>query len=505
MATIYKAQKNYKEALKTHLESLVIQKELNDKSGISNSYNNIGYIYENDLDYAKALEYYLMGLELREEIKEKKTTANSLNNIARIYLLKNNIPKALEIAKRSHKMATELGYPVNISYSSNLLASIYKKQGNYKDAIEMYELYLKMHDSINNESIRNTSAKQQLQFEYGRRAIADSVKYAEEEKVKDAQILAQQSQIEEEKTKRWAMFGGLFLVIAFSGFIFNRFKASQKQKAIIEIQKKDVELQKEIVEEKQKEIVDSINYAKRIQYTLLAHQDILNQNIPDHFVMFQPKDIVSGDFYWATFKPSPSGRAGEGSFYLAVCDSTGHGVPGAFMSLLNTSFINEAINEKNIIEPNEIFNYVRGRLIASVSQDGAQDGMDGILVCFDKSNNKITYASAHNVPVLVKGDELIKLQSDKMPIGKGEKDATFNLFTMDVQKGDMLYLYTDGYPDQFGGPKGKKFKYNQLNELLIFNSKKSIEEQKEILLSNFINWKGKMEQVDDILIIGIRV
>ncbi len=497
IATIYKLQKNYKEALNTHLESLEIQKEMNDKSGISNSYNNIGYIYENDLDYAKALEFFLMALELREEIKEKKTTANSLNNIARIYFLKNNIPKALEIAKRSFQMANELGYPENISYSSNLLASIYKKQGNYKSAIEMYELYLKMHDSINNESVRNTSAKQQLQFEYGRRAIADSVKYAEEEKVKDAQILAQQSQIEEEKTKRWALFGGLFLVIVFSGFIFNRFKASQKQKAIIEIQKRDVELQKEIVEEKQKEIVDSINYAKRIQYTLLAHQDLLNQNIPDHFVMFQPKDIVSGDFYWATKK--------DHLFYLAVCDSTGHGVPGAFMSLLNTSFINEAINEKNIFAPNEIFNYVRDRLISSVSQEGAQDGMDGILICLDTKTKNITYAASHNVPVLINKKQILKLKADKMPIGKGEKDATFNLFNIDAQKGDMLYLYTDGYPDQFGGPKGKKFKYNQLNELLILSSDKSTEQQKEILLSNFTNWKGKMEQVDDILIIGIRI
>ncbi len=497
IGSVYKTQKNYKEAFKTHFKSLEIQKELGDKSGISNSYNNIGYIYEHDLDYINALKYYQMSLELREQIKEKRTIANCLNNIGRIYFLKNDLPKAMEFAKRSLKFSDELGYPEIISNASNLLASIHKKQGNYKEAVEMYELYLKMHDSINNESIRTNTAKQQLQFEYGRRAIADSVKYAESQKVKDAQIVAQQSQIEQDKTKRWALFGGLFLVIVFAGFIFNRFKVSQKQKSIIEIQKRDVEQQKEIVEEKQKEIVDSINYAKRIQYTLLAHQELVEQTIPDHFIFFQPKDIVSGDFYWATEK--------DNLFYLAVCDSTGHGVPGAFMSLLNTSFINEAINEKNITKPNEIFNYVRNRLILSVSQDGAQDGMDGILICIDKATNKITYAASHNTPVLIRNSEVLKLQADKMPIGKGEKDTAFNLYSIDSNKGDMLYLYTDGYADQFGGPKGKKFKYNKLNELLASQCVKSASAQKEILQAKFIDWKGKMEQVDDILIVGIRL
>lgn len=153
----------------------------------------------------------------------------------------------------------------------------------------------------------------------------------------------------------------------------------------------------------------------------------------------------------------------------------------------------------------EIFNYVRDRLISSVSQDGAQDGMDGILICFDKASNRITYSASHNIPVLIRENKLIKLSADKMPIGKGEKDAAFNLYTIGAEKGDMLYLYTDGYPDQFGGPKGKKFKYNQLNELLLRNSEKEAAMQKEILLLAFVDWKGKMEQVDDILIIGIKI
>ncbi len=497
IGAIYKNQNNYDEALKTHLKSLQIQQELNDKLGVANSYNNIGYIYEHRLDYGLALDYYQKSFEIRESSNEKKGMANCLINLARIYYIKNSIQNATEKAHQSLKISKDLGFPENISNASNLLAKIYNRQGKYRESVEMYELYIKMHDSINNESIRKDAAKQQLRYEYGKKAVADSVKYAEFQKVKDAQIVAQQLQIEGEKTKRWALFGGLFLLLVFAAFMFNRFKVTQKQKAIIETQKKDVEIQKEMVEEKQKEILDSINYAKRIQYTLLAHQELLIKNIPDHFILFQPKDIVSGDFYWATEK--------ENLFYLAVCDSTGHGVPGAFMSLLNISFMNEAINEKNILAPNKIFDYVRDRLISSISQEGAQDGMDGTLLCINKSTNEITYAAAHNAPLLIKNGSAIKFKADKMPIGKGINESSFELFSINAQKGDMLYLYTDGYADQFGGPKGKKFKYNQLNELLTsFSSENSVEQQKK-LAKKFAEWKGTMEQVDDVLILGIRI
>ncbi len=251
------------------------------------------------------------------------------------------------------------------------------------------------------------------------------------------------------------------------------------------------------IEEKNRDIMDSINYAKRIQYTILANEELLKENIPNHFILFQPKDIVSGDFYWATKK--------DNKFYLAVCDSTGHGVPGAFMSLLNISFLNEAISEKNISEPNEILNYVRERLITSVSKDGAQDGMDGILLCIDKENNEITYAAALNAPVLVSDGKLIQLSADKMPIGKGERMNSFTLFNIEMKAEDVLYLYTDGYADQFGGASGKKFKYKQLHQLLLTNNTKSLNEQNNIYLKTINDWKGNLEQVDDILVIGIKI
>ncbi|MDP3557835.1 MAG: SpoIIE family protein phosphatase [Bacteroidota bacterium] len=268
----------------------------------------------------------------------------------------------------------------------------------------------------------------------------------------------------------------------------------------------EVSKQKDVIEEKQKEIVDSIHYARRIQKTILPSNDYLAKNLNDFFVLFKPQSIVSGDFYWATRKvEKEEDKIISEKFYLAVCDSTGHGVPGAFMSILNISFINEAINEKKIEEPHEILNYVRKRLIKNLSHEGGQDGMDGTVICFDKINNSITYASAHNSPILVRDNAIVECKADKMPIGKGIKTDSFTLQIIDFKKGDMLYFYTDGYADQFGGPKGKKFKYKTLNALLLENNQLPLKEQHSILENTFDNWKGELEQIDDVCVIGIRV
>jgi serine phosphatase RsbU (regulator of sigma subunit) len=293
------------------------------------------------------------------------------------------------------------------------------------------------------------------------------------------------------------LYGGILLVGLFGAFMFNRFKVTKKQNHLIHNQKAELQKQKDLVDEHQKETLDSIHYAKRIQNALMANSTLINQFLLNNFVFFQPKDIVSGDFYWATHF--------NNRFYLAVCDSTGHGVPGAFMSLLNMSFLSEAVKEKNIVHPNEILNFVRERLINTISNEGQQDGMDGILICYDTENQIIEYSAANNEPILIRNNEIIELPKDKMPIGKGEKNNSFTLNSIKLIKGDNLFLYTDGYADQFGGLKGKKFKYKQLNELLLSLSNQTMIEQKDILSKTFTSWKGNLEQIDDVLIIGIKV
>lgn len=279
--------------------------------------------------------------------------------------------------------------------------------------------------------------------------------------------------------------------ISFIIYLLQYYFVSRQAELSKSLQQKSFELH-----EKNKETTDSINYAKRIQYAMLANQELLKNNLSDFFILFKPKDIVSGDFYWATSK--------HDKFYLAACDSTGHGVPGAFMSLLNISFLNEAINERNILSPNEICGHVRTKLIETISQNGGQDGMDGVLVCIDKEKKKLSFAAAHNAPILIRKNTVIEFEADKMPIGKGDKTESFRQHEIDIEAGDIFYLFTDGYTDQFGGGKGKKFKYKQMKALLQSICNQPLIEQKKILDDIITNWKGDLEQTDDILIIGFK-
>lgn len=303
------------------------------------------------------------------------------------------------------------------------------------------------------------------------------------------------------------LLGGIILQI----FLWRTRQLRKRQAELEETVKErtaEIAHQKTVIEEKQKETMDSINYAKRIQYALLAHDELMEQNLPDHFVLFLPKDVVSGDFYWATRK-LPNEQNHADLFYLAVCDSTGHGVPGAFMSLLNISFLNEAINEKGIYDPGQILDHTRKRLIENISKDGHRDGMDGILICIDRTSQRISYAAGNNSPVIISQQGIQVLPADKMPVGKSEKTQNFITHQVDFSEGDMLFLPTDGYSDQFGGtgikPAGKKFKRSNLNQLFETIGSFDTASQKAELSQTLTNWKGEFEQVDDITIIGIRL
>ncbi len=508
---IYNKQGNYPGALDCFLMSSKIQEEIGDKIGLAYSLNNLGSLYNVQGDplikssredalsagIIKAMEYYSRSIKIREELGDKEGITQSLICIGLIYHQKKNYPKALEFYLRSMKISKELGYPENIRNAAMKLNQIYKAIGNYKLALENHELFIQMRDSINNLETQKASIQQQTQYEFEKKKAVDDEKH-------QAELKVQEEKAQADKKRQNIVIGSvslvLLLVAFFSVLLYKRFKTTQKQKLIIELKEKETQNQKDIIEEKQKEILDSINYAKRIQYTLLAHEEFLKENLPEHFTFFNPKDIVSGDFYWATKH--------NNKFYLAVCDSTGHGVPGAFMSLLNIGFLTEAINEKGIEKPNEVFDYVRLKLTSTISKEGQKDGFDGILVCFDQKSKSITYAAANNAPIIIKKGpvaELVEAPDDRMPVGVGERKENFTLHTIEAKPGDMMYLYTDGYADQFGGPIGKKFKYKQLNELLISMHTKTFVEQHAELKNVFLTWKGNLEQVDDVCVIGIRL
>ena len=289
--------------------------------------------------------------------------------------------------------------------------------------------------------------------------------------------------------------GGLGLVAIFLIFVFNRLQVTKKQKLVIEEQRDEVE-------EAHKEIRDSINYAERIQRSFLATDELLDNNLKDYFVFFQPKDVVSGDFYWAS-------KLANNNFVIVNADSTGHGVPGAIMSILNISSIEKAV-ENGHLKPSEIFNHTRDTIIERLSKDGSKsggkDGMDASIISFDFENNKFHYTAAQNPIWIIRDGELLEIKPEKMPIGKHDNDANpFVGGEFETIKGDVVYTITDGFQDQFGGEKGKKFKVRPFKNLLISIAELPMQEQKEILSNKFITWKGKEEQVDDVCIIGVRV
>jgi tetratricopeptide (TPR) repeat protein len=492
-------------ALDYFYKSLKIREEIGDKFGIAQSLSNIGYMNYVKGNIAEAIDYHSRSLKIRESIVDKKGMATSLNYLGAIYLKQKEYQKALGYCLKSMTLCKELGYPESIKNTSEKLKIIYKSIGNYKLAFENLELYIKMRDSLNNIETQKATITQQTKYEYDKQKIIEDEKHAAELKIQSEKAQADKKR---QNIIITAVSIVMLLVAFFSVILYNRFKTTHKQKLIIEKKEKETQVQKHIIEEKQKEIVDSINYAKRIQYTLLAHEEFLKDNLNEHFIYFNPKDIVSGDFYWATKH--------HNKFYLAVCDSTGHGVPGAFMSLLNIGFLSEAINEKGIEKPNDVFDFVRMKLTDTISKEGQKDGFDGILVCFDSETKQITYAAANNAPLLISKKQdnveldvpaynIVQLPTDRMPVGIGERKQSFSLHTINCKPGDLLYLYTDGYPDQFGGPKGKKFMYKQLNELLLANHSKNINEQKTELENAFNNWKGNLEQIDDVCVIGIRI
>ncbi len=499
---IYLDQKKYSYALMYFQKARKIQIEMEDFFNLAQSTSNLASTYHQQNNDVLALKFHEENLLLEQELNFKRGIAVTLGHIAEIYLKNGKTKEALEKAKNSFEIFQEIGMPDFISSSSSLLSKIYEKQGNYKDAFAMHVLHKKMSDSLSNSENKKTSMQKELQYEYEKKVAADSLKIEVNRKITEVKF-------KQEKTQRYALYGGVFVLICVAVFIFNRLQVTKKQNLIIENQKMEVELkneeithQKELVDEKQKEIIDSINYAKRIQQAVLTNEDVWDKVSKEHFILFKPKDIVSGDFYWAY--NTPNSRS-----IFALADCTGHGVPGGFMSMLGNSFLNEIVVENKIFKADQILNKLRAKIINALEQKGGtqqKDGMDISLCVWNKLDNTVEFAGANNPLWLMRGRELQEHKADKMPIGLYlDEEKPFTSVTIQLQAGDIIYLSTDGYADQFGGPKGKKLKYKPLIEALIKNSQLDMTAQKANLEFAFNDWKASHEQVDDVSIIGIRV
>jgi serine phosphatase RsbU (regulator of sigma subunit)/streptogramin lyase len=275
----------------------------------------------------------------------------------------------------------------------------------------------------------------------------------------------------------------------------------RNQKEEIEDKQKVLEQTHEKLAEHHKEITDSINYAERIQKSFLATKELLDANLCDYFVFFRPKDVVSGDFYWAS-------KLKNNNFSFCCADSTGHGVPGAIMSILNISSLEKSI--ENETEPNLILNQTRKIIIERLKKDGSpeggKDGMDCSLLVLNPEKTVLTFSAANNPVIIIRNNEIVEFKADKMPVGKHDRDTvSFTLQELELQKGDVIYALTDGFPDQFGGDKGKKYMIKNLKNFFLLISNLSMQEQEQKLANEFDSWKQSAEQIDDVCIIGVRV
>jgi tetratricopeptide (TPR) repeat protein len=509
LGLINNEQGNYAQAIEYHTKSLIIEEGIGNKSSIAISLHNIASNYNDQGETDKAMEYYKKSLSIREEIGDKSGIAHSLTNIGNIYYEQNQYAKALNYGERSLAIAQSIGATRAVKNAAQLLWKVYKRSNKFAEGLNMHELYIASRDSLNSEENQKAIIQQEYKYAYEKQASEDNIKAIEADKVKDALLVAEKAEnkqhtleAEQQQLQKYFLYGGLTLTLLFGGFIFNRFRATTKQKIIIEEQKQKVDYAFDGLEEAHKEITDSITYAERIQRSFLATDEILKEHLNEYFVYFNPKEAVSGDFYWA-------GKLTNGNFALVNADSTGHGVPGAIMSILNISSIEKAV-EKGASAPADIFNKTRTTIIERLKKDGSEhggkDGMDASLISFNSDKTKMTYVAAQNPIWIIRNGELTEVKPEKMPVGKHDYDhIPFIGGEYDIKKGDQIYTLTDGFQDQFGGLKGKKFMVKKMREYVLSISTLPMEVQLQKISDTFSTWKGDIEQIDDVCVIGVKI
>lgn len=496
LGLIYEKQEKFDSALAYHHQSLKIKEALTDKSGISGSYNNIGNIYFHKRDFKIAIEYWRMALKLKYGINEKNGISNTLQNIGYGYFNIKDYSKALDYIHKGLKVAEEIQHKHYIKEAYGKLADVYYEMKNFEKAFEYQQLYGLIKDTLYNEQ----SAKKMAELE----TIYQSEKKEKEIQIKNLMLSEQDSEIKSQRITILASIGGGLLVFILAIAIFRAYTQKQKANLLLKKQKFEIELQKQIIEEKNRNITDSIIYAKHIQDAILPLTSKISEAFPESFILFMPKDIVSGDFYWL--------GEGEGTHLVALCDCTGHGVPGAFMSMIGSNTLTKIVSEQKITEPSKILDQLNRDIKSALKQKSenasSRDGMD-VALCSLKSEGThftLQYAGANRPLIFFENGEIKEILPDKTSIGGfTETIYAFNNHTLTLQKGAMLYMFSDGYADQFGGPKGKKFMYKNMKELFRTIKNLPIREQEKTLREVFNSWKGEIEQVDDVLVIGIRV
>ena len=553
MGKVLIEQGKYLEALDCLFEALKIVEEINEKEVLLMININIGSAYQFLGNLKLAFEYYQTSLKKSDLSKNKIVYISALTKMAEIYLKQDSLVKAEEFSKKALITAKELGYAIEIQNAANLLKDIYEKQRKPEEALQMFKLFTQMKDSLSNEELKKLTIKKQMQYEYEKlklihKAESDNqeliyknqifqnqlkfeydrkqrfieserekrnIEYAEnlkrmrlnadynkkkaaiqmEIKIKETQ---HNSQVNQQRIVIYSVIFILIILLISSIFIYNRWRIAKKQKAIIE-------KQKVIVEDKNREITQSIKYALRIQTAIIPPQKIVKQYLENSFILYKPKDIVAGDFYW--MDSAKLEQNGEEVILFAACDCTGHGVPGAMVSVVCHNALNRAVREFGLTQPAAILDKTAEIVLEnfSKSEEEIQDGMDISICALNTKTRLLEWAGANNPLWFIHNGILIENKADKQCIGHNDNVKPFTNHKFKLESNTNIYLFSDGFADQFGGQPERKLTKNRFKELLVSIQHLPIQQQ-ATELDNFItNYKQDIEQTDDILVIGVRV
>ena len=491
IADAYKFNNEYKNALFYYQKALAMAKKINGFEDVQfQCLNRIGNTYRDEQNYDSALVFIARGLNVARELNNEHRIMQSELSLVKNYYAKGNFAAAKNIFSEEKYKKFQLAYGLSrdMIEIEKYFFKIDSTIGLNKEALSHYIKYKQLYEKFNNEDLTKQATKEKYQEEFHKQQAEQAQKdvIVNKEKQKQKLIL-------------WFVIGGLALLAVFAAFIYNRFKVSQKQNKIISEQKLEVEEQKHLVEEKQKEIIESITYAKRLQEAILPPQEFIDVHIPNNFILYKPKDLVAGDFYWA--------EKVNDLFFIAAADSTGHGVPGAMVSVVCSNALNRTVKEFKLTETGKILDKTRELVLETFEKSTSEvkDGMDISLLCIKSKNKSIFWSGANNPLWYIQDNQLKEIKADKQPIGKTEYPKPFTTHQIEYKENTTFYLFTDGFADQFGGPNGKKFKYKQFSDLLLKHTDLSQVEQSEIINKVFTLWKGDLEQVDDVCVIGIKI
>ncbi|TAE00671.1 MAG: hypothetical protein EAZ97_05160 [Bacteroidetes bacterium] len=488
---VYNNEKDYPEALEYLFKSLEIREALKDTYAMANCLNYIGLVYYNQKQYGASLSYSFKGLNYFHKIDDFKGISTTLHTVAKNHFKLSQYDSSIYYSQKSIDIARTIKLKTAIKDSYENLANCYNATQKFNKAYECLTFFMAYKDSLFSEERNNQLSG--IQFNY-----------QQEKKEVEIKLLKEESQ-KKDLLKNFSVAGILlFAILALVLYRSNQDK--KRNNLLLESQKKLIELKSEELEDKNSSITSSINYARRIQSAILPVKPKISKYLPEHFILFMPRDIVSGDFYWfANFQNS----TGEQKNMIAAIDCTGHGVPGAMMSMVANGLLNQTVYEKKMCDPAKILDELQIGIRDALHQteNDSKDGMDMSLCVIDQKNKILEFAGAMNPLHYVQNNEFHTIKATRKSIG-GTKifdGEGFTKHSINLSTPTIFYMCSDGYEDQFGGKDNKKFMVKQLKDLLFAIHSLPMEKQRLILEDKINDWKGNYSQIDDILVVGVKI